>query len=633
MNLLELPFDLLYHITHLLDSDSLLNLAKTCSSLQRQICEPHSHKLWLNAYRVDIDLPAPPPGMSQEEWDALIFREVICDNCENILEVIAPFRDRFCEACYDQPSVFVSRSSYLFHSPNGEDILDLLPYVDAHNFAWHRSDQYPRIKPRIGEGNGGRFYLLADVTKVEETLASFMSRINSGDPDAAHEMAEYRSSAEQSTEELSQYNRGFMAWLGAQKIKRRDAILNRLLRKYAKRDIMSARVLSRTVVDKYYTLTDKEWSFIAPELEELVEEEHQARRHQKRTKIMQQRVALASDLYHKYQVGLLPAESLDIPSTTQLLEGWLPLKALLGASHNKIKESEYLAAFNILPLEIQRQRHERRSYLESLIPSSNVSLDRLALATSVFTCRPCHGKHFSCGSLITWDAIRQHQCSAQNAIPLEERLSCFDFDSRGAAAVKSLSGILNLNSKSVVPRDFDRLDHRFICGRCPRIVGLKRSGQYAMSWRQCVTHWSTVEHEGHKHPQWSILAPLASADVKRRETRHGVHNAGWWRCNHHDCAMETAGLSSMRTHLRLVHQVMNAEEEKDMYYSLNLTETPKLVMAFMHPALYRCCRCPPPKNSSRLFDHTQVTQHLGHMHCIDEFTEGTDYAAVEMLVT
>ncbi|KAL0950793.1 hypothetical protein HGRIS_007558 [Hohenbuehelia grisea] len=610
--------------------------------------------LWMRAYRRDIDLPPPPPGMSQDSWDVLIF----CDSkCEKGGEtcIMVPFYRRFCVDCVKHTDTFTSKTA-LLESIGGGEIIPLLPYVitrgmDHDSEEEDTDEEYddaspyvPNVKPYIGDGDCKRYYLSDDVKRVRNTLNAFKAKIRAGDKDAMHEMKEFQTSSSLLAKSLAKYNREFRGWLKAQILKRREAALSRLSQKYDKEDFSYRWFLARPTIETHYKLNDREWARIGPDIEE------------------EERMPVIHRLFTAFKEELPPLEVMDMPSSVQLSQWWPTLKALLDASHDETRESEFRDVFDGLAPELGRQRQQRRISLASLLPQVGVAPESLALATSVFTCRACvsdkdsePSPHNYAGPLISWEAIRQHRCKALdswNAPDFWKQLgyqivcqplldiwggpsvsTSLNYNPRGAAAVKSLAELVRLDPASAVPRDFDRIDARFVCAHCPMVsVSSRPKGKAAMSWRKCVLHWVQVDHGEEEPPRWDMLASAAAADIRRREVGYSMSNDGVWRCNHPACNQSAPILATMRNHLRLKHGVVDAQEDRDMFFALSFCAKPRQVVIHLELPQYQCCRCLPPKCADHIFHLRYMTQHLRDVHSIDGPEENADYRAVELLV-
>ncbi|KAJ7848240.1 hypothetical protein B0H14DRAFT_3867259 [Mycena olivaceomarginata] len=98
-----------------------------------------------------------------------------------------------------------------------------------------------------------------------------------------------------------------------------------------------------------------------------------------------------------------------------------------------------------------------------------------------------------------------------------------EFNTRGSAVAAELAVLLGLDPETATAAEMDTAEARFVCSVCPP----ESQGRWRpLTWRDCVVHGNTT----HGPPSWTLLSPLAAADVRRREETGDYSHAQVWSC-------------------------------------------------------------------------------------------------------
>ncbi|KAJ7239805.1 hypothetical protein C8J57DRAFT_1527848 [Mycena rebaudengoi] len=181
------------------------------------------------------------------------------------------------------------------------------------------------------------------------------------------------------------------------------------------------------------------------------------------------------------------------------------------------------------------------------------------------------------------------------------------------AAAAALAVLLGLDPETVTAAEMDEANARFLCGTCPpESKGQRR----ARGWRHCIFHASNT------------------ADVRRREQPDDYSDLCVWSCTL--CTLFIPSFetqSSVRDHLRVKHQIADPAGGHHFIRFLGPQIPRRRRVMFhvdaVHPARYRCRRCPP--HVVKLFRLRALRLHVRDKHLV-EFSDD-DYDEFDLLST
>ncbi|KAJ7231783.1 hypothetical protein C8J57DRAFT_1580478 [Mycena rebaudengoi] len=206
-----------------------------------------------------------------------------------------------------------------------------------------------------------------------------------------------------------------------------------------------------------------------------------------------------------------------------------------------------------------------------------------------------------------------------------------EFDLQGSMAAAALAVLLGLDPETVTAAEMDEANARFLCGTCPpESKGQRR----ARRWRHCVFHASNSNAVTHSASNWLLLSPAAAADVRRREQPDDYSDLCVWSCTL--CTLFIPSFktqSSVRDHLRVKHQIADPTGGDHFIRFLGPQIPRRRRVMFhvdaVHPARYRCRRCPP--HVVKLFRLRALRLHVRDKHLV-EFSDD-DYDEFDLLST
>ncbi|KAJ7192058.1 hypothetical protein B0H12DRAFT_1171893 [Mycena haematopus] len=325
-----------------------------------------------------------------------------------------------------------------------------------------------------------------------------------------------------------------------------------------------------------------------------------------------------------------------------------------------------------LPAFVETWRAQKRALLTSLLPQPTVhassstkpnserDLERLDLATSVFTCLGSWvgamsvtagrsligwagaGAHLRCRSLRTfWDRRPHFAPEGAEAADALVRLVGLDPATATAEQMDGLcGGELHTRARTGkgAGRDADP-DRRFLCLLCPVEVHRGVHGRRAMRWRECVQH--TIErtrmnggdaaHRG-VAPAWALLTDAAVDDLRRREAPDPVIFDDAWACTM--CTAHHEGRTTRATaveHVRAVHQIRGPVQGIHFMYFVGSERKkprlPALVSQEVHVLELRCNRCA----QGKLRSLREIRRHVADKHHIATPSEA-DWTRVELIL-
>ncbi|KAJ6473108.1 hypothetical protein C8R45DRAFT_1012259 [Mycena sanguinolenta] len=427
-------------------------------------------------------------------------------------------------------------------------------------------------------------------------------------------------------------------------------------------------------LEDFPRLTSKRWNKARPHVLPLVAAARAYRLERERALLVANRTA-AVGVATSYVLRTAPPTTWPYAPPYHTIEALPQLQALIhDPSDTPLPDDDPRLAHALLslPAFVEAWRSEKRALLASLLPrptgcaSASAStkpepdLDRLGLATSVFTCLGSWVGAMSVTagrSLIGWAGAGAHlRCRSLRSF-WDRRVH---FASEGAEAAAALVRLVGLNPDTATAGQMDEfcggelhtgagagkgagggadLDRRFVCMLCPVEVHRGMHGRRAMRWRECVQH--TIErtrmnggdaaHLG-AAPAWALLTDAAVDDLRRRERGDPVVFDDAWACTL--CTAHYEGRTTRAQvveHVRVVHQIREPLVGTHfMYFTGSERRKPRLpalVSQEVHVLELRCTWCA----QGKLRSLREIRRHVADKHHITAPNEA-DWTRVELIL-
>lgn len=211
-------------------------------------------------------------------------------------------------------------------------------------------------------------------------------------------------------------------------------------------------------------------------------------------RLRQERKTLARKIYQAYQKSLPPNNWQYMPPS-ELVDELPALNAFFNlplTDRGDLSPGELVPHF---PRFVADWTTNMQNAVVATLPSSGSSqetfeskLDKLELATSVFTCRDCDDRSHHGWVRVGWRDICRHACYK----PFTWGLPCTTLEHNDDLSMTALNIVyqLGLDPSTTTWRDMDALDARFICGNCPTETQNRVTGLKVYTWKECVRYLS-----------------------------------------------------------------------------------------------------------------------------------------------
>ncbi|KAJ7327838.1 hypothetical protein DFH08DRAFT_1084570 [Mycena albidolilacea] len=271
---------------------------------------------------------------------------------------------------------------------------------------------------------------------------------------------------------------------------------------------------------------------------------------------------------------------------------------------------------------------ETQAHMVSLLPNSppepGNSFSLLGRATSVFRVTVWPDLW---GAVIGWDEARAHlHCFPE--VHLHHDI-LVEFNTRGSAVAAELAVLLGLDPETATAAEMDTAEARFVCSVCPP----ESQGRWRpLTWRDCVVHGNTT----HGPPSWTLLSPLAAADVRRREETGNYSHAQVWSCTLCNVYLLSLGYYKyVKEHIVLRHAIAQPIDGEHLIHFKG-AESPQRKPVFLavegaHPSRFRCNRCAQDAPQVvQLFPKRVLRAHVRDRHLAE--LSDDDWTEVELLM-
>ncbi|KAF9486251.1 hypothetical protein BDN70DRAFT_239894 [Pholiota conissans] len=558
-----LPVELITAIYELLHPIDLYHAIRSTKNIRRFLLNKNSASIWRKSFLNHSDIPFYPNDVSPPKWVSLIFGPATCDDCglANSLVDYA-FRWRKCDDCADYFNDEEPRyvdDSYTYYSDEGEYTSNRLlavqtmveEFPDEVDVVWtlatktYRQDpfNYPHIAcyftPR---------YSFGQVDEIVSTMKDYLVKIRSDDADARVDYEAFvdvtRDAVEQNMKHAQLCNcwakniqtlsqNDFAKFIPAFHLLCSEALLRR---GYDPRDIGAA------MENFDWTMTHHHWPDVSdvklnksklrkylPKIEAAVAKckqlrlvaEFAARQKERQKKILSFYFAALESNFIPEVHSYLPNRHQEIyrlPCFANYLTD--PQESLVELPVNSIQQmfqsvDTYLA---------QNHRPLFQSLFDLMLNAGVLSIEDTNDA-ELGTCARLAIAIFECceSALVGWEEVAVHAC--HDGSTYQERGTIrARFSDAGKEALESLAELLHLESlDSILAKDLDDLNRRFVCKTCPFDLVAHCSGRFslhAMTWRECICHVvknRTSPSQNRHDPVFDILSPALTEFILRTE--------------------------------------------------------------------------------------------------------------------
>ncbi|KIY49140.1 hypothetical protein FISHEDRAFT_41990 [Fistulina hepatica ATCC 64428] len=599
--LLKLPFDIVCEILQRMHPLDLFHVAQTSRSIRRFLMPGQCESaIWKYSFRSHREVPACPPGMRAQKWADLLFAPTICQKCG--AGAAAPDFDllrRLCSKC----------------------LLDLATSKDV------TDPTLLTLLPKTFREDGMRYfefdearYWPADIDEVSAKVRDLTATVNAGTEGAEEALAAYKSQRKELVMKTEAHSAVCRQWVHTvradadnhargeiNKFKRRLAI--RLLKLgHLKADVDKA--LERLVdLRKIHRLSRSRWERCRSQVESLVVTAKEERLIHERLILVGERRLAVSQAYTRYKAEVLPATWPFHPSTSEILK-YQPFADLVDAEHSQPLDDAQLAdAMRLVPTFVENWTFDRMHYMASRLPGAP-DVHALERATSVFNCPVSrmnrNAEEIIGKCMVGWDGAGPHlSCAGVEADGLM-------YDGRGAEAARSIARLVGLDPETVLARELDMLDARFVCANCPANALFQ-----VLTWRECLLHaFNTADNPAHAVPVWRMLGQEATRDARARECHPAQRFERSWACNHcpehydHGRFGGQVPRPDVIRHVRKKHGIERPVEKLDFVYVASFAALPRKPYQWSPTKLpeYQCNICSPRKSCLRTLQ--SVNDHL-----------------------
>ncbi|KAK6987588.1 F-box domain-containing protein [Favolaschia claudopus] len=636
--------DIILEVLAYLHPLELSQLSRTNKAFRELLASPIADPIWGHSLLVDdhpenttLQLPQCPAGIPGQRWTRLLFGRLKCEQCGEPGTSDYILCRRICPPCADQ------------------NLLDVIPGYDAtHVLNWivHRTQRAPASDDLPWDYHRGRFWR----SDADAVVAEY-ERLSTGD-DSAVAISSFIEARKKSVAELTELADRCNEWYWA--------VRHTSSMEYSKKlDKVSIRAAKRLVAEgfdqrdvdsSFYDINDCELFYRKPRLTSklwnrarpfivpsVLAARTQRLKHERELRIQARKQAILGHAITKLQAAvpgvrhgyhLPPHTIVNFPPLAQLIEE---------DSEDSISADDprLIQALEASPAFVETWILEMKKLLIAVLPKvesqpqqlENLGFHRLELASSVFRIHRT-GMHFEVA--IGWDEARAHlhRWTGEPELPFPgaELVQLEDQGSRVAAELVLLVG---LNPDIATASQMDFVDARFVCNDCsPESQGQR----HAMDWRQCVVHSASKQQDiSHDVPSWTLLSPLAAADVRRRDGSPDYTRLPSWSCTLcNDFLPSRLGRHRVvKYHLYKAHSIENPiEGEHLVHFLLPIRPPRRRIMLFeggSHPARFRCNRCAQTHPSVvKLFSMRALTLHVPDKHQV-EFSD-SEYTEAQLLL-
>ncbi|OBZ74627.1 hypothetical protein A0H81_05074 [Grifola frondosa] len=613
-----MPIDILFEIFANLTPRDLLNLTRTNKPFRQLLMTRKAITVWRAARKNELGAPDCLPGMSEPQWASLLWGGNICQQCaRNVTDIDLVLLRRVCVECMREHLVQGAFSKAF----EGLDpaIMKLVPYSNASG--WVRG-----YKPKA------KFYWDADIYDMSRKLDVLKKDIHMDKPGAREALEKFKAAQIAHVDVIMKHAAICKTWVAQIDEQRENDEL--VLRK-ERLEIVRARLVelgydyrdatAAVTLDHLYVvtrpLTDRLWKQISRTLKQRARASQKKRLAREYREIIHARSKIVCSIYEEYRNGLTPLEKIYTPYASDVwtFEGFKEL--IFAPAESSVEAAHFSDTMKKLPALCAKFAEERKAILLDLVPSPppnssppGISLANVTpadLATSIFTCSHCY-------SIRDGPVHTIYAGSEQSILHVTHEMTTPDphsqltfnhtkglrFDARGSLAAASLVGLLGLNEHTAVPRDLDKIGARFFCNVC----GGDTQVLPAMTWRQCVTHFSEPKSENiHSTPSWYRLTEEKFFKCSR-STNNAVYRS--------------------IVHLKTEHTVHNPVEDEDFFLTPKLPYPvpPSEYLINTDDKVYKCLRCDfygPTRE--RTFKRKGVEAHLRDSHRISPPTASDLY--------
>ncbi|KIM48829.1 hypothetical protein M413DRAFT_438003 [Hebeloma cylindrosporum] len=588
--------------------------------------------VWQTAFDRHPDLPNPPPGITGAHWAFMLFGPGICQECgkHGALTDFA-FRKRLCEPCMRERCAYPNVLRDTNHQIVGPDhvVLTMLP----------RSYRYHGLRYTAAYATPANArYLRQDFQIMIKKVTLLQLLISNEVPMISELFDEYKDALVAHVAKIQEHAEKTNSW--AMDVYRKCSTeydtLHRDIADECKKRLRNHGHETQDIDYVHYSLTHalrqafvyrlnpRAFRKIRPRLEEFVNNRKVAR-------LKLERQNLLESIYRDYQKSLDPDRWQYLPPS-KLVESIEGFSDFLQAPYDKRGDMAPSYAVSLFPAFIADWTRTQQEAVVSLFPSTvpdQAKLEKLELATSVFTCVDCRYKIRDGRILLGWNNICRHR----------------QFNQLASAAAESLVRCVGLDPATTTIEQMNLRDDRFLCSNCTSepsrgVIGLK-----VYNWVECLLH--VVEMQLHTPPQpmhsvpaWLLLTPEATRFVKEQEYAYPRAIAEIWRCNlcaiHYD---DFVPQIEAIDHVQKVHLIKTPVIGVD-----GATTSAHVVADKRHPTRrrkpfrlgrepayeFKCNRCPKIP-ICKIWEMQKLTNHLRTKHHIVEPVLEQDYTKVDII--
>ncbi|KAK7055995.1 F-box domain-containing protein [Favolaschia claudopus] len=634
--------DIILEVLAYLHPLELSQLSLTNKAFRELLISPIADPIWRRSFLVDdypqaehanLRLPQCPTGIPGQRWTRVLFGRLKCEQCGKLGTSDYILCRRICPPCADQ------------------NLLNVIPeYDEAHvlNSMVHRTQLAPASGDVHWDYERGRFWRSDALAVVAE-----YERLSTSD-DSEIAITSFVEARKQSVAELRELADRCHEWYWEVRhssrleySKKLDKVSFRAARRlvaegFDQRDVDSS-FFDINDCELFYRkprLTSKLWNrarpFIVPRV---LAARTQRLKHERELRMQARKQAILSFAITELQ-SRAPGVRHGYHLPPRTIETFAPLAQLIEEDCEdsiSAEDPRLIQALKAAPAFLENWIVEMKELLISVLPKGerldHPDFARLELATSVFRIRRTGSQQFEVA--IGWDEARAHvhwwAGEPELPFPGAELVQLEDQGSRVAAELVLLVG---LNPDIATASQMDFVDARFVCNDCPP----ESQGQrHAMGWRECVVHNASRRQDiSHDVPSWTLLSPLAAADVRRRDGLPDYTRLPSWSCTLcNDFLPSLLGRHRVvKYHLYKAHSIENPIEGEHLVHYIIPSRPPRRrVMLFeggSHPARFRCIRCAKAHPSVvKLFSMRALTLHVPDKHHV-EFSD-SEYTEAELL--
>ncbi|KAF9486154.1 hypothetical protein BDN70DRAFT_237123 [Pholiota conissans] len=614
-----LPNELIYSIFGFLHPIDLYHAIRATKSLRRFLLDRNSTSIWRESFLNHPDIPFYPDDVSSPKWVSMIFGPATCDVCgmDNAL-MDYTLRRRECSDC----AVITTVPSYRYDD-DGEihaairgvlgDFNDLY-LADVWRVALKIS-RFSAFQDADVDAYAEPLYSVDQVVGVTREMHRHILDIQSDVQDAESKYEAFMNVTEAAMRDRSEQAKVYNVWAYSIYMKRghdprdvKEALNEFGWMIYDSWTSVSDNVLSKPRLRKYLPMLE---SLVDGEKASRLQSEHMARVNARKERVaaFYSRTTKRFITYRKQScfpdLTIIYDMSFFADYVNDQNEGIVELEPELA--------QQELLQFGDAFVDAKKHRLYELLLGTGLLAEKETAISdpgrSLELAVAIFEC--CSR------TFIGWEEACAHMRLFRNGVAriqdARDATFLMHYSDAGYQALKNLASILNIGPvETLLPKDLDALNKRFVCKKCPleRKAGL--CGLPSLTWRECLEHaaLSRDQESEECHAEYDILTEVMTANILALEQPFPSSSEPIWSCNHCTTYIEPLTRKDAIAHAQEVHDIHKATAPIDF----DFLRTPgfpiryPLFVGLDDNANHRCLRCPRshklwPKKEPDLFRH------------------------------